>query len=70
MDLLEIGAPEDEYHGEVESILKRLKKGQTEEEIRQIVFEEFRSWFSPKLARGAENSLRKIAKGINKFVIK
>ncbi len=66
IDLLQIGAPQDEYVGEVKSILRRLKKGMQPEDIDGIVFEVFVRCFSEAIirARGREKKLKKIAREI------
>ena|SRR5687767_1481704 len=43
--LLEIGAPNDEYDPEVETIVPRVAKAADEVEVHQIVHDEFVRWF-------------------------
>lgn len=62
--LLSMGAPTNEYDQEIKSILNRLKGGQTEQEIRKIVFEEFIKWFGEETIKGREDLLNQVAENI------
>lgn len=64
--LLRMGAPENEYEPEVNSILKRLKKQQSEDEVKNIVLEEFTRWFGEETLKGRQHLLEQIAKDIIK----
>ena len=66
LDLLAIGTPKDEYSPEIKSILKRLKKGQTQKEVKGIVNEEFIYWFDEDLIKDKSVLLNKIARDISK----
>lgn len=62
--LLAMDAPEDEYDPEVKSILARLKNNMIEEEVRQVVFEEFIKWFGKDTLKGSDQLLVNISKDI------
>ena len=44
--LIQSGAPEDEYDAEVKTIIIQIVNGLTKEQIHDIVFNEFSSWFN------------------------
>lgn len=45
----------DEYEPEVGTIIPRLKQAQSEADVRQIIHEEFCTWFGSKTAGPIEN---------------
>ena len=51
---INFGHNTDEYHPEAETILKRLPSAQSEEDVAQIVYEEFVHWFDESTAGDAE----------------
>jgi len=62
--LLSMGAPKNEYDQEIKSISNRLREGQTKQEIRKIVFDEFIKWFGEDTIKGREDLLKQIAENI------
>jgi hypothetical protein len=48
--LLAIGAPDDEYEPEIETILPRLQDAASVTDVRTILHEEFAAWFDPDIA--------------------
>ena len=53
----------DEYDPEVNTILPRLKDANNEEDVLNIVYEEFIKWFDPETT-GAKDSYKEIANEI------
>ena len=54
VDLVGIGAPEDEYRHEVGTILPRLRETTSATDVQQVLVEEFDQWFgadTPKMTR-------------------
>jgi hypothetical protein len=64
-DPISIGAdaPTDEYEPETGTILPRLRNCHSEEDARQVVYEEFVRWFGSDTA-GPEESYREISSEI------
>ena len=54
LGLLAMGAPDDEYDPEVDTILPRLGRSSSAVEVRAILHEEFVKWFDEKLAGAPE----------------
>lgn len=54
LGLLRMGAPEDEYDPEVDTILPRLRGAASEADVRTILHEEFVRWFDESLAGAPE----------------
>ena len=54
LGLLAMGAPDDEYDPEVDTILPRLGRSSSAAEVRAILHEEFVKWFDEKLAGAPE----------------
>jgi hypothetical protein len=50
LDLIAIGAPDDEYDPEVSSILSRLHEAHSAVDVQKIVHEEFVRWFDADIA--------------------
>jgi len=48
--LLAMGAPEDEYWPEIDTIVRRVSSAASSGEVRQILHEEFVRWFDPSIA--------------------
>lgn len=55
MGLIAAGAPDDEYESEAETIAPRLAEAASADDVRQILVEEFESWFTPEIAPSAES---------------
>lgn len=54
VDLVSIGAPEDEYEPEVGTILPRLREAKSVADVQHILCDEFDQWFgasTPKMTR-------------------
>jgi len=49
MDLIAMGAPDDEYDPEVSTILPRLREAKAAVDVQRIVHEEFVRWFGADL---------------------
>ena len=62
--LLELDAPQNEYDPEIGTLLPRIKKATTEDEIAKIVVEEFTKWFGKEIFKGKEDVVTNIAKDI------
>lgn len=45
MELLSMGAPQDEYEPEVESVLEKLSNGISQEQVLEVIYSEFVRWF-------------------------
>lgn len=50
MQLIAIGAPDDEYDPEISTILPRLKEAKSSLDVMRIVHEEFVHWFGDDMA--------------------
>jgi hypothetical protein len=57
------GAPEDEYEPEVGTILPKLQRAKSVEDVRRVVHAEFVSWFD-EVTAGREEAYSDIAKEI------
>lgn len=68
LGLLEMGAPEDEYSPEINSISKRLTTQMSKQEIEKVVFEEFDYWFGVEITKSKSPALKEIAKDIFKLI--
>ncbi|HEX9960914.1 MAG TPA: hypothetical protein VGB00_08280 [Pyrinomonadaceae bacterium] len=53
----------DEYDLEAKTILRKLDRCDSVEDVTKIVFQDFKSWFSPDIA-GAKDDYRKISEEI------
>jgi hypothetical protein len=68
LNLITIGCPEDEYDPEVETIFEKLKPSNTEEEVLDIVYEEFIHWFGK--SAGHKDSYIEVSKDVYKWLSK
>jgi hypothetical protein len=66
--LLAMGAPEDEYSPEVDTIVPRVSRAASPAEVRQILYEEFVRWFDPSIA-GPEEAYEAPAQRIWEAVV-
>ena len=62
--LLAIGAPEDEYESEVKTIIIQLDNEKTEQQIHDLVYQEFIRWFNDKSTAGTKENYTGLAKDI------
>ena len=70
IDLLESGAPADEYSPEIGTIVRRILNAQSVDEIRVVLHEEFRRWSGDDTAgprRAYEATAGKIWKALLEF---
>ena len=68
LNLIIIGCSEDEYDPEVETIYEKLKPTNTEEEILDIVYDEFVNWFGS--SAGHKDSYIEMSKDVYKWLSK
>ena len=59
IDLIAIGAPDDEYDPEVSTILPRLREANAAADVQRIVHEEFVQWFGADYCRTANGLCRR-----------
>lgn len=62
--LIEIGCPIDEYDPEVKTIIVKLDLAKTEEDIHNLIFNEFTEWFGDMVKK---ENLSKMANDIYKW---
>jgi hypothetical protein len=60
MQLIAIGAPDDEYEPEIGTVLPRLKEATSSLDVRRIVHEEFSRWFGDDMA-GTESEYEAVS---------
>lgn len=68
--LLDIGAPEDEYEAEIKTIIVQLDHNMTEQQIHDLVYEEFLRWFEDDSTTGPKEAYKKLATDIHEWMIK
>ena len=62
--LLSIGAPEDEYESEVKTILVQLDTAMTEQQVHDLIYQEFIRWFNDESTAGSKENYSGLAKDI------
>lgn len=62
--LINIGAPDDEYDSEVKTIIVQLKSDLTEEQIHDLIYEEFLRWFNNESTTGQKSAYKELTKDI------
>ena len=65
--LIAIGTPEDEYEPEVMTIIVQLKNGMTEEQVHDLIYQEFMRWFNDESTVGPKNFYKELAKDVYDF---
>ena len=64
INLIQIGAPDDEYDLEVSTILPRLREAHSAVDVQRIIHEEFVHWFNVSGVAGPEESYADVAERI------
>ena len=62
--LIDMGAPEDEYEPEVKTIIVQLDSKMTEEQVHNLVYQEFLRWFDDESTTGPRDAYKELAKDI------
>jgi hypothetical protein len=62
--LIANGAPDDEYEPEVKTIIVQLDNKTTEQQIHDLVYQEFIRWFDDESTAGQNDSYKDLAKDI------
>jgi hypothetical protein len=62
--LLDIGAPDDEYESEVKTIIVQLDSDLTEQQVHDLVYQEFLRWFDDESTAGPKDAYEDLAKDI------
>lgn len=62
--LLDIGAPEDEYESEVKTILVQLDYDMTEQQVHNLIYQEFLRWFGDESTAGPKEAYKDLATDI------
>ncbi len=70
ISLLDIGAPEDEYESEVKTIIVQLKDDMTQQQVHDLIYQEFLRWFDDESTAGPKESYKKLAIDIHKWMKK
>lgn len=68
--LLDIGAPEDEYEPEVKTIIVQLEKGMTEQQVHDLIYQEFLRWFEDESTAGPKDEYKELATEIHDWTEK
>jgi hypothetical protein len=68
--LLDIGAPEDEYEPEVKTIIVQLDSDMTEQQIHDLIYQEFLRWFEDKSTVGPKGAYKELATDIHEWMKK
>ncbi|MDE0561988.1 hypothetical protein OU792_18470 [Algoriphagus sp. NF] len=68
--LLKIGAPEDEYEPEIKTIIVQLDKDMTEQQVHDLIYQEFLRWFEDESTTGPKESYGELAVDIHKWMKK
>jgi hypothetical protein len=61
INLIKIGAPEDEYDSEVKTIIIQLKNMTTEQQVHDLIYQEFLRWFNHERITGPKDSYKELA---------
>jgi hypothetical protein len=62
--LLSIGAQEDEYESEVKTIIVQLDTAMTEQQVHNLIYQEFIRWFNDESTAGSKENYSGLAKDI------
>ena len=61
INLIKIGAPIDEYNSEVKTIIIQLKNMTTEQQVQDLIYQEFLRWFNYECVTGPKDSYKDLA---------
>jgi glutathione peroxidase-family protein len=61
------GTPKGEYEPEVKTIIVQLKKEMTEEQVHDLIYQEFLRWFEGYSIVGKKESYKKLANAISRW---
>lgn len=68
--LLDRGAPEDEYEAEVKTIIVQLDYDMTEQEVHDLIHQEFLRWFDDESIAGPKEDYKELATDIHDWMKK
>jgi hypothetical protein len=68
--LIEIGAPEDEYESEVATIIVQMDREMTEQQVHDLIYQEFLRWFSDKSSVGPKDAFKELSEETHKWIKK
>jgi len=61
INLIKIGAPVDEYNSEVKTIIIQHKNMTTEQQVHDLIYQEFLRWFNYEGVVGPKDSYKELA---------
>ena len=68
--LIDIGAPEYEYEPEVKTIIVQLRKDMTEQQVHDLIYQEFLRWFEDESTVGPKETYKELATDIHEWIKK
>ena len=68
--LIDIGAPEDEYEAEVKTILVQLDHDMAEQQVHDLIYQEFLRWFEDESTAGPKEAYKELAADIHEWMKK
>ena len=68
--LLKIGAAEDEYEAEVKTIIVQLDGDMTEQQVHDLIYQEFLRWFEDESTAGPKVAYQELATDIHVWMNK
>lgn len=68
--LIDLGAPDDEYESEVKTIIVQLDKEMTEQQVHDLVYNEFLRWFNEASTAGSKDAYKELSNEIYKWMKK